>query len=137
MIAFRIKVNGKRVATAGLPGHHVLSAILTSVHRDTSVEAGWRSEDFPERELRFDVGGLDVPRREHLDWFSRRLQAGDRIELEILDTDEVDRPVRRRGPRRSKRATKAAATPQSGTRRATRKTTPGVTKKAHRRPAKK
>jgi hypothetical protein len=33
MIAFRIRFNNRKLATAGLHGHHVVSAIATSVAR--------------------------------------------------------------------------------------------------------
>lgn len=113
MIAFRIFVNGKCVTTAGLPGHHVVSVILSSIHRDA---AKWmRDEGFVERELCFDVGGLDSDRQEHVDWFGKAPRVGDRIEVEILDTIEVDRPIRRRGPRRSKPKGKAALESKNST----------------------
>ena len=34
MLAFRIRLNRKKIVTAGIPGTHVVSAIVTSVTRD-------------------------------------------------------------------------------------------------------
>ena len=108
MIAFRIVVNGKRIVTAGLPGHHVLSAILSSVWRDPAQKAKWRSKQrFLERELGLSMTGLDIDLERHFGWFNRAVKVGDRIEIEVLDTDDADSPVHR--SRKSLTAKKATS----------------------------
>ena len=68
MIGFRIVVNGKQLVTAGLTGHHVVSAILSYVVRDPARKAEWPDpRSFVERELEFSVGGLDSDRKQHVD----------------------------------------------------------------------
>ncbi len=58
MIAFRIKLNGRKVTTAGLPGYHVVSAIATSVLRRPNVVGEVRSRRADRPQLRFELGGL-------------------------------------------------------------------------------
>ena len=97
MIGFRIVLNGKQLVTAGLGGHHVVSAILSSVVRDPATKPDWPAgRVFVERELEFSVGGLDSDRNQHVDWLMRKVKAGDRIEIEIVDADELDAPRSRR-----------------------------------------
>jgi hypothetical protein len=99
MIAFRIKLNGRRIATAGLPGHHVLSAIATSVVRDPEVVKLARPRRLSERDLKFEVGGLwTAPdgAREQVSWTRiHSLKPGDTLSLEILETNRVDKPAHR------------------------------------------
>jgi hypothetical protein len=105
MIAFRIVVNGRGIVTAGLPGRHVVSAILTSAWRD---KAKWSStRRFLEHEVNFSVSGLDVDLERHLSWFNCPVKIGDRIEVEVIDADQVDSPVHRRQKRAT--AKKAAS----------------------------
>ena len=100
MIGFRIVVNGKRLVTAGLTGHHVVSAILSSVVRDPARKAEWPDpHSFVERELEFSVGGLDSDQKQHVDWLAREVTVGDRIEIQIVDTDKFDAPISRRPKR--------------------------------------
>jgi len=97
MIGFRVVLNGKQLVTAGLTGHHVLSAILSSVVRDPARKTSWPAgRVFIERELEFSVGGLDSDREQHVGWLARELTVGDRIEIQILDADKFDAPISRR-----------------------------------------
>lgn len=67
-IGFRVVLNGKRLVTAGLAGHHVVSAILSSVVRDPATKSSWPAgRVFVERELVFSVGGLDSDAKQHVD----------------------------------------------------------------------
>jgi hypothetical protein len=92
MIGFRVTVNGKVLATAGIEGAHVLSAIVNS-----SSGKG-RSGEAPR--LWMHLGGLasgSRPQwRKHLDWLSdgrRDLKVGDKVLVEIVDVDRPDEPV--------------------------------------------
>jgi hypothetical protein len=98
MIAFRIKLNGRKVATVGLPGYHVVSAIATSVLRRADVVGSSRPR--PKRpDLRFELGGLWTSpegAREHVSWTRfRTLRPGDKISLEIVETTNADEPIHR------------------------------------------
>jgi hypothetical protein len=99
MIAFRIRLNGKKLTTAGLPGYHVVSAIATSVLRRPDVVGKVRGRRSERPELRFELGGLGASPdggREHVSWTNHRaLKAGDKLSLEIVDTESVDEPLHR------------------------------------------
>jgi hypothetical protein len=96
MVAFRVRLNGKQLVTAGLPGHHVVSAIICSVVRHPEQRSSWPADrPFVQRELDLSVGGLDIDNKQHVDWLRRKLKVGDRIELELTDSEDVDKPVRR------------------------------------------
>lgn len=100
MLAFRLRVNRKKVATVGLPGAHVLSAILTSVVRGEATRRSWAADvPFRRKELTFSLGGMLTHRdgaHEHVDWAYLNLKAGDTITLEIVETERVDEPPRRK-----------------------------------------
>jgi hypothetical protein len=56
MLAFRVRLNGKKLATGGLDEPHVLSAILSSVVRR---KEDWKGpKRFTKKELDFDLSGL-------------------------------------------------------------------------------
>jgi len=99
MIAFRIKLNGRRIATAGLPGHHVLSAIATSVVRRPEILKRARPGRLTARDLGFELGGLWIApdgAQEHVSWMNTlSLKRGDKLSIEVLETERVDEPSRR------------------------------------------
>jgi hypothetical protein len=99
MIAFRIKLNGRKVSTAGLPGFHVVSAIATSVLRRPDIVGKVRRRRSQEPELKFELGGLRTSAdgaREHVSWTNvHALKAGDKLLLEIVDTENADEPLHR------------------------------------------
>jgi hypothetical protein len=99
MIAFRIKLNGRKVATAGLPGYHVVSAITHSVLRRPNVAGKARSRRSEAPELRFELGGLWTSPEgdmEHVSWTRAHiLRPGDRLSLEIVETKSADEPIHR------------------------------------------
>jgi hypothetical protein len=101
MIAFDVKVNGKRACLAGIPGYAVLTAILTWVRRHP------RPPHLPREtsELTLDVSGLESnfsPRDEgkHLRWLTKKVGVGDTITIQVLEREKVDAP-RRRYPKAS------------------------------------
>lgn len=99
MIAFRVKLNGRKVSTAGLSGYHVVSAIATSVLRGPDVVGKVRRRRSAEPELKFELGGLWTSpdgAREHVSWTNiHALKVGDRLSLEIVDTESADEPLHR------------------------------------------
>lgn len=96
MIAFRIRFNNRKLATAGLPGHHVVSAIATSVARRPEVVRNARPRQIKARDLKFELGGLwTAPdgAQESVSWTNiLTLAPGDKLSIEVVDTDEVDPP---------------------------------------------
>jgi hypothetical protein len=99
MIAFRIKLNRRKIATAGLPGHHVLSAIATSVVRAPDALRLARPRRPSRRELRFELGGLWIApdgAQEHVSWTKiLPLRPGDKLSIEVVETERVDEPSHR------------------------------------------
>ena len=100
MLAFRVRVNRKNLATAGLPGAHVLSAIFTSVVRGEATRRSWAAGiPFERKELTFSLGGMITHRdgaHEHVDWAYLNLKPGDTVLLKVIETERVDKPKRRR-----------------------------------------
>ena len=92
MVAFKVSLNGKHVCTAGVRDFGVLSANVTWVRRRPENS---RDGESIEEELTADVGGLDSRTREHLKWLARRLAVGDRLTIEVVESDRVDKPKRR------------------------------------------
>lgn len=91
MIAFKVSLNGKRVCTAGVRDFGVVSAIVSWVRRKPENS---RRKKGIEEELTAEIGGLDGDSRAHLNWLSRRLRVGDRVTVEVVETDIVDKPKR-------------------------------------------
>jgi len=87
MIAFRVDVNGKRTCVAGVGEHGVLTAIV-----------GYVSNDRRRRTVDVAVSGLFSPSAEHAIWKRRDLRVGDEVRVTIIETNSVDRPVRRYRP---------------------------------------
>jgi hypothetical protein len=100
VVAFRVRVNRKKLATAGLPGSHVLTANFASVVRGAATRRAWAADvPFRRKELTFSLGGMITHRdgaHEHVDWAYLNLKPGDKVELEVVETDEVDPPPRRK-----------------------------------------
>ena len=115
MIAFRIKLNGRKMSTAGLPGYHVVSAIATSVLRRPDTVGKVRRRRSAKPEVKFEIGGLSTSpdgAREHVSWTSgHALKPGDRLLLEIVDTDSADEPLHRGGGRHNKASQRAGRRP--------------------------
>ena len=99
MLAFRVQVNRKNLATAGLPGAHVLSAIFSSVVRAEATRRSWAADvPFQRKELTFSLGGMITHpdgAHEHVDWAYLNLKPGDTITLKVIKTERVDQPTRR------------------------------------------
>ena len=92
MITFKVSLNGTKVCTAGVRDVGVLSAMVTWVRRkpEHRQRGGGREE-----QLRVEVGGLDSDANEHLRWLSRRLRVGDRLAIEVIESEIADTPKRR------------------------------------------
>jgi hypothetical protein len=87
MIAFRVRLNGKRLCTAGIGPDGVLTAIVTW------VGGGSRLPELSNFD--FHVGGLDSRTREHVDYETPQLQVGDKVSVEIIEADQVDPETKR------------------------------------------
>lgn len=99
MLAFRVQLNGKRIATAGIKGPHVVTAMITSVARGTEARRLWpRDADFQAKELTLQLGGMISHRggaNEHVEWANLDLKRGDTVTLTVVNTVRVDEPAHR------------------------------------------
>ena len=94
MIAFRVTINGKPLATAGIKGGHVLTAIVNST-------AGTRQSGAAFQNMWMHLGGLASGDHEHgegrhVTWLPdgrKTLKVGDEIVVQIVEVDVPDKPV--------------------------------------------
>ncbi|MCX6906658.1 MAG: hypothetical protein NTY01_01305 [Verrucomicrobia bacterium] len=85
MIAYEVKVNGKKVATVGLRDGGVISLIANWVSHPKGTK--WRAG--------FSAGGLRKGSRgadEYLTWFSKTLRLGDDVSYRLIETERVSKP---------------------------------------------
>ncbi|SRR5579885_1300435 len=91
MIAIKVRINGEYVTTAGQEDWSVLGADVVMTRRDDEGPSGGH--------IRYAVGGLSKRNpegyKQHFRWTGRNLRVGDRIEFEIVETDEVSAPAKR------------------------------------------
>lgn len=95
MTAFRIFVNGEQRCVAGIEEFGVFSSILTWVSRDSKALQHLPEEMREQQSLSLQVGGLYSSGElsgKHCRWGEDDLRAGDRVEIQIEDLDEVDAP---------------------------------------------
>jgi len=112
MIAFSVSHNGKHVCTAGADDLTVLSAIITAHGKLGKKTVPARPDDL-QGEIYYSVGGLtrrkDPKKDVHMDWRSlSKLKIGDIIQVKVLETTKVDKPIRRKNAeKRRKKANQA------------------------------
>lgn len=91
MLAYKIKVNGKHVVTASQDDWSVLS-----IHISANRNSGERGTD---GYVRLSSGGLSKENEKgfchHFRWSERVLDVGDKVEVEIVDVNQVDSPKKR------------------------------------------
>lgn len=95
MIAFEIWVNGEHICTAGIQQFGSVSAITTWAKRIDST-SDKLTEGEHEEELDLNVAGLTYDSEGNnvfLKWINRTLEVGDEINLKIVQTSEVDKPI--------------------------------------------
>ena len=81
MKAFEVRLNGSKIALAGIGSDGVLTTIVDYV--------GGQGKD----EIALSVGGLISPQDRHVRWVMRRkLKVGDEIKVSVVDAKIVDRP---------------------------------------------
>jgi hypothetical protein len=87
MKAFLIRVNGKRICKAGVGPNGVLTAIVNWVGSSTKRTA--------QGDFGFHVGGIDGRTGEHVNYNTPSLNVGDKVSVEILESDQVDPEAKR------------------------------------------
>ncbi len=92
MIAFRVFRNDSEVCLAGVEGLGVLTAIVTWANRDGEfTESGQ-----PEELLDLTIGALHTVTQENRMWSTHRLSVGERITIQIEDSEGVMLPAETR-----------------------------------------
>ena len=92
MIAFRVFRNDSEVCLAGVEGLGVLTAIVTWANRDGEfTESGQ-----PEESLDLTIGALQTVTQENRMWPTHRLTVGERITIQIEDSEGVMQPTETR-----------------------------------------
>jgi hypothetical protein len=103
MVAFEIKINGKKRCVAGLDEVGDLTATLS-----------WNDQNATHQKLWFNVGGVTGERGKSdrvMLWLDERfLRIGDRISIRIVETQTADPPERISGTKRSSRRTSRTTT---------------------------
>lgn len=107
MIAFEVRLNGKRICIAGAEDLAVLTTIITASGKlGPKTVPAWR--DDTSGEVFYSVGGLtarpDPAKDVHVRWKpTTPLKVGDVVQVKVLDVKKADRarsrkkPVRKRG----------------------------------------
>ncbi len=98
MICFEVSTNGQKKVKAGVGDLGSIHVIASWVVRDIeALRKMWPdSDDFVKEEMRLDVGGLDTPTGEFLNWFNEELNIGDEIHIRVLDDQNPDPPTHRK-----------------------------------------
>ena len=87
MKAFVVRVNGKRVCTAGIGPNGVLTTSMFWV--------GGGKRRGPEGQFGFHVGGLDSRTDEHVNYDVPDLKVGDTVAVKIVETNRIDPETKR------------------------------------------
>jgi hypothetical protein len=100
MIAFEVKLNGKRICIAGAEDLCVLSANISASGKLGLKTVPARPDDESARDLFYSVGELtrrpDPKKDVHLRWKSvAPLRVGDILEVRVLQVGKADRPKSR------------------------------------------
>jgi hypothetical protein len=100
MIAFEVRLNGKRICIAGAEDLTVLSTSISASGKLGPKTVPARPDD-TNREIFYSVGGLtarpDPEKDVHVRWKSiAPLKVGDVIEVKVLDVKKADRAKSRK-----------------------------------------
>jgi hypothetical protein len=104
MIAFEVKLNGKRICIAGAEDLAVLTASVTA-----GGDLGRETVNHCAPHIHYSVGGLtarpDPTKDVHMRWKSiAPLRLGDTIEINVLEVPKADRPKSRTNAEKASRA---------------------------------
>jgi hypothetical protein len=90
MVAFEVRINGRKKCIAGIGEPGVVSIALAWVLRETAGRRRRREE------LTLGVAGLVSRTDESLEWLQRALHSGDEVTIRIIGTSDADPPKKRR-----------------------------------------
>jgi hypothetical protein len=82
MRAFLISKNGKQLCIAGVHEGILHVSVSWVGGKDLPIPNG--------EDISLSIGGLESQLGTHVEWKARRLKPGDKITIEIIDSDQVD-----------------------------------------------
>jgi hypothetical protein len=91
MTALEIRINGKKVCTAGINEPGVVTSIVSwmrGVPRGKETRAAERTHIY--------IGGLNSRTETHYTWLTRSLQIGDEVRIKVMAKAKVDKPTTRK-----------------------------------------
>ena len=90
MIAFKVLINGKQQFVTGIEDWDSLHAVIMAIRGD---------KDDPDHTFDLKIGGLaqevEPGKLEHVRWPNIDLCVGDEISITIVETNEIDKPIKR------------------------------------------
>lgn len=91
MIALRVHINGKHIVTGGQDDWSVLTTHVTVTRKE--------NEGADEGRLRYSTGGMSLPNEDrfcqHFRWDDAEIKIGDKVEIEIVSTEDFTPPMKR------------------------------------------
>jgi hypothetical protein len=93
MIAFEVRLNGRKICTAGVGKLGVLTTCVSWRGPQPYQRGGPSVAEY----LRLDVGGL-AQSGEQLRWLERKLKRGDLLDIKVVEVACADEPWRRQHP---------------------------------------
>lgn len=93
MLAYKVTINGREVATVGMKEDGVIFLKAIWMRLSDAEDLTFPSEG----DARFTAHGLRTnceDQDESLEWCHEQLSPGDKITLELVETDTVDQPAR-------------------------------------------
>lgn len=99
MIAFEIRLNGKKLCTAGINAMHgLLESCISWSKRDLSSLPEENRNVVSAEDIKITVGGqarFSPNHYESLKWKGFKLAVGDEVSIKIVETDIIDEPNKR------------------------------------------
>jgi hypothetical protein len=81
MVCFEFWVNGTRVGVAGVGDQGVLTTTVYGMVKDGAAES-----------IRANVGGVEHPSGQRLNWLNRSLELGDSLMIKVVELESCDEP---------------------------------------------
>jgi hypothetical protein len=90
MLAYKVTINGNHIATVGMNEDGLLFLKASWMRLKEAKGITYPSQG----NAQFMISGLRDKTDEHLEWYYKDLTIGDKITLELVETDVVDAPAK-------------------------------------------
>jgi hypothetical protein len=91
MLAFEVFIDGERIYVAGVEDCAVLTALISATFRRPHSGTAGEIEFSAGGLMQSDAGGASY----HMRWEPRQLQVGSQVTINVIETEQVDEPLRR------------------------------------------